>query len=137
MRCTQQYCGSLATLLTWLQEAAVFEDPRAVKAAAALQEGALRREVDLLCSRAQLLAAAGRVSLRAPVGARHLGGGGGRALAMLHSVCMVCTSLLWWLFTVEWEANLILRADAPVRQVGLTKLNTTRRFMFNYDLSFQ
>ena len=38
------------------------EDPRAVEAAAALQEGALRREVDLLRSRAQLLAAAGRVS---------------------------------------------------------------------------
>lgn len=57
----------------WLQDAAVPEDPRAVEAAAALQEGALRREVDLLRSRAQLLAAAGRVSLRAPVGARHLG----------------------------------------------------------------
>ena len=47
------------------------EDPRAVEAAAALQEGALRREVDLLRSRAQLLAAAGRVRLMAPLGARH------------------------------------------------------------------
>ena len=73
MRCTQQCCGSLATLLMWLQDAAVPEDPRTVEAAAALQEGALRREVDLLRSRAQLLAAAGRVSFRAPVGARHPG----------------------------------------------------------------
>ena len=62
-----------ATLLMWLQEAAVPEDPRAVEAAAALQEGALRREIDLLRSRAQLLAAAGRVSHRAPLGARHSG----------------------------------------------------------------
>ena len=57
----------------WLQEAAVPEDPRAVDAATALQEGALRREVDLLRSRAQLLAAAGRVSPLAPLGARHSG----------------------------------------------------------------